>query len=114
MAVDPQGQPVAEPQRARSSWDELRDHALFPAADAERSRVTRDTHLGTLEGWLYLVRDPAAETVTRFFFSDRHPGAPIWMESRRGEQVLLEVTQIGRRRPGELAEGDPETAPEPG
>ncbi len=114
QALDAQGQPAAPPQRAPSSWGDLRDHALFPAAEARRERGSRQTVLGELEGWLYTVHDPQAETMTEFFFADELPGAPVWFESRSGEQIILTVQQIARQHlAGSPADG-PETAPAPG
>ena len=109
--LDAQGQPVAPPQRAPSSWTDLRDHALFPAAESRRERASRETTMGELEGWLYTVHDPQAETMTEFFFADELPGAPVWMETRRGEEVILTVNQIARQRLPVPPAGGPETAP---
>jgi len=88
-----------EPRVEKSSWVELRDHATFPAASAQREEVVRDTPLGTLEGWLYTVRDEEAGTVTEIFFAKELPGAPVHMRSRQGDEVILELRQIARRRP---------------
>ncbi len=74
----------------------------------------RETVLGTLEGWLYTVEDAGAETVTRFFFADELPGAPAWMETRQGGEVLMAVSQIARRHAAAPPAADPETAPAPG
>jgi hypothetical protein len=112
--LDAQGQPVAPPQRAPSRWDELRDHALFPAAEARRERVSHETVLGQLEGWLYEVDDPQTETVKKLFFADELPGAPVWMETRRGEEIQLTLNQIARQHLAGPPAGDPRTAPEPG
>ena len=112
--LDDQGQPVAPPQRSRSSWAELRDHARFPTADARRERVTRATALGELDGWLYQVHEPKQETMTDFFFADELPGAPVWFESSSGGQVILTVHQIARQHLAAPPVAGPETAPAPG
>lgn len=109
--LDGQGQPIAAPQRAPSSWTDLRDHALFQADQSSRERSRRETIMGELEGWLYKVHDPQAETRTEFFFADQLPGAPVWMETRSGEEVILTVNQIARQRLQGPPAGDPETAP---
>lgn len=113
LPLDARGQPVATPQRAPSRWTELRDHALFPAAEARRERVDRETVLGRFEGWLYTVRDPRAETMSRYFFADELPGAPLWMETRQAQEVLLTLNQIARQRLAGPPAGDPGTAPGP-
>ena len=114
LPLDEQGQPAGPPEHAPSRWTELRDHALFPAVDARRERVSRETALGTFDGWLYTVHDPRAETMSRYFFADELPGAPLWMETRSGEQLLLSLSQIARQRLPGPPEADPETAPEQG
>lgn len=95
LAAD--GQPLGEPDRKRSSWAELRDHALFPVESARRERYQRETPLGALEGWLYTVGEPEAGTETRMLFADRLPGAPVWMATTAGGEVVLEVVQMERR-----------------
>ena len=111
LPLDDRGQPIGPPEHSPSRWTELRDHALFPAADATRERVSRETVLGTFEGWLYEVRDPEKQTLSRFFFADELPGAPIWMETRSGENAMLTLNQVARQRlPAPPAAG-PETAP---
>ena len=105
---------MAAPQRAPSAWTDLRNHALFAAAEARRERTSRETAFGLLEGWLYEVHDPQAETMTRFFFADDLPGAPVWMETTSGESVMLTVNQIARQNLAGPPADDPETAPAPG
>lgn len=114
LPLDDQGQPLGSAERAPSRWTELRDHALFPAAESRRERARRETVLGELEGWLYRVHDPERETVTEFFFADELPGAPVWMQTRSGERVLLTVNQIARQQLAAPPPGGPETVPAPG
>lgn len=114
LPLDAQGKPAGPPQRAPSTFTDLRDHALFPAAESSRGRATRETAFGELEGWLYTVHDPQAETTTEYFFADALPGAPVWFESTSAGRVSLTVNQIARQDLAELPAGDPETAPAPG
>ncbi len=114
LPLDAQGQPVGLAERARSSWADLRDHALFSAAEARRERASRETAFGELEGWLYRVHDPQAESMTDFFFADELAGAPVWMETRSGERVILTVNQIARQQLAGEPAGGPGTAPAPG
>lgn len=96
--LGPDGRPVGEPVSGRSTWDELRRHASFPAERAQRRWVDRETALGTFEGWSYTVEDPDAGTVTEFFFADGYPGAPVWMQVRAGDAVVMELEQVERSR----------------
>ena len=111
LPLDDQGQPAGPPEQSPSRWTELRDHALFPAADARRERVSRETPLGTFEGWLYTVHDPQAETMSRYFFADELPGAPVWMETLSGESVILTLYQVARQHLPAPSAAGPETAP---
>jgi hypothetical protein len=99
--LDAAGNVAGEPRVARSRWVELRNHASFPAASATRKDVVRGSPLGMLDGWLYTVRDDAAGSTTEFFFADSLPGAPVHMREMRGEEVVMELVQIERSRPGE-------------
>jgi len=96
---DGEGGVVTESSTQRSTWVQLRDHASFPADRATREAVTRDTSLGELSGWLYVVGDPSGEVVTEFFFAEALPGAPVTVHViKRGE--LAEIfEQIERSRP---------------
>ena len=111
LPLDDQGQPIGPAEHAPSRWAELRDHARFPAADARRERGSRETPLGAFEGWLYEVRDPETQTLSRYFFADELPGAPVWMETLSGETVKLTLSQIARQRLPAPPAADPETAP---
>ena len=94
--LDETGVPAGESVRSRSGWVELRDHASFPLVTSVRNRDTRSTDLGERTGWSYVVEDPKAGTVTTFFFADDFPGAPLWMQTRRGDEILMTMTQIRR------------------
>lgn len=98
-AVDEGGAILGEPVTARSSWDELRDHASFGAATASRERATRETALGTLEGWVYRVAEEEPGTVNEFFFASSLPGAPVQMTTFEGGESVLDLEQVARFRP---------------
>lgn len=95
--VDADGHVTGEPRVERSTWNELRDHATFPAAHSTMEETVRDTDLGMLDGWLYVVRDEQAGTVTEFFFARSLPGAPVQMRVSRDGAPVLELAQIERR-----------------
>lgn len=94
--VDAQGQATGESRRQRSTWNELRDHATFPAATANRTEATRETALGQYDGWLYTVTDAAQGTVTELFFARALPGAPLEMKVTRAGRTVMEMTQVSR------------------
>lgn len=93
------GSVVGEPQVARSTWVELRDHASFPAAHSTREWVARSTQLGEFEGWLYRVDEEGAATSQEFFFVPELPGAPVVMRILEGDATVFELEQTARLRP---------------
>ena len=103
VSLDEEGQATGEPRVERTTWVDLRDHASFPAANATQETATRDTALGTLEGWVYTVTDPNQGTVTEFFFAQELPGAPVEFRMLADEEVVMEMLQVERFRPSEDA-----------
>jgi hypothetical protein len=97
--LDPAGAVIGEPNVQRISWTDLRDHASFPAHKAERESATRETSLGTLDGWLYTVREDDQGTTSEYFFAQELPGAPVQMQTIRGNTVVAELEQLERFRP---------------
>lgn len=97
--LDEAGEPSADRQVQRAGWVELRDHASFPADRSTLEEVTRETALGTLDGWLYRVRDEESGGVTEFFFARSLPGAPVHMRAEQSGRLVMELTQIARSRP---------------
>lgn len=93
--IDAAGGLVGEAAVAVSSWDELRDHARFAPGSAVRERVTRESELGSLHGWLYTVQEEAG-VVSEYFFAEEFPGAPVAMVSRRRDQTIAALRQIRR------------------
>ena len=94
--IDAQDNRMGEPQVRRSLWVELRDHARFPADVCTRTEVTRQTALGELTGWSYVLSDEANDVVTEFFFAHSLPGAPVHMVVTRAGAVMQEMTQEER------------------
>jgi len=74
-ALDASGEPVGEPMEARSTWDELRDHAVFPGEVTTVTSETIETPLGRLDCARYDVA--SGEVTLVFWFSSEFPGTPI-------------------------------------
>lgn len=87
---------VGEAVSHHSGWVELRDHASFPADRATRDRVTRETALGELDGWLYTVADPDGSRKSEFFFAESLPGAPVFVHVLQGGEVVEIFEQVER------------------
>jgi len=96
VLVDEAGDVYGEPRVQTSSWVEFRDHATFPAERSRREETTRDTRLGTLEGWQYTVEDPQNEDFTEFFFAASLPGPPVIFRVVVGGEAVIELDQLAR------------------
>jgi len=99
VTVDANGEPVAVPVQRTATWVGLRNHAAFPAAVATREEVTRDTPLGTLDGWLYTVQEHPPGTVTEYFFAKKYPGAPIQTLTTKDGEFVMDLSQVERNYP---------------
>jgi hypothetical protein len=86
-SLDAAGASAGAPEEYKATWQELRDHAAFPAEKASRERAKRETPLGSLDGWLYVV-NPGDGSVLEMFFADRYPGPPVASGQRKGETWL--------------------------
>jgi hypothetical protein len=73
--IDAQGDPRGEPLEARSTWDELRDHAVVPGEVTAVTRETIETPLGRLECARYDVASGEVSLV--FWFSSQFPGMAV-------------------------------------
>jgi hypothetical protein len=101
VSIDGLGELITEPTVQRSGWTELRDHASFPADRTTRNRESRQTLLGDFDGWLYTVEDSEQGTMSRFFFADSLPGAPVHFDVVKDGSVLMELEQMERFRPAD-------------
>lgn len=84
-----------------ASWEQLRDHACFPAAHTQRSRVTAETAFGDLAAWRYQFDQDSVRLVLTF--ADALPGLPISYERYEAGILVLSSTQAERTdrpRPG--------------
>ena len=97
--LDAAGAVAGEPNVQRMTWNDLRNHASFPAYKSEREEATRETELGRLDGWIYTVREDDEGTTSEFFFARELPGAPVRMQTIRGSTVVVELEQLERFRP---------------
>lgn len=95
QAVDEAGRPIGPQTVATATWVELRDHASFSAETAIRRRAIQTTPLGSLEGWLYMVRE-GEESVSEFFFADAFPGPPILFSQSQTGTAQLRAEMIER------------------
>lgn len=93
--TDAAGAALGEASPMSATWEELRQHALFPAAQTTRERATRETAVGSLQGWLYRVRKDDG-TEAEFFFGDTTAGMPVQFGRKRAGQWISQSEQVAR------------------
>jgi hypothetical protein len=96
---DGDGNRVAPAQTARSTWEELRLHATFPAAVTTTEDATVTVPAGTFETTLYTVR--AGDQVERFWFARELPGPPVKMEQQTAAGDLVFTMELLEHAPGQ-------------
>jgi len=82
---------VGEAMAARTTWADLRDHAVFPEETTTVRADTIDTPLGTLDCARYDVA--SGETTLAFWFAEAHPGMPV-RYATLSDGVEVEVTTV--------------------
>jgi hypothetical protein len=88
----PEGQPLGEPVRRRSTWLEFQEHASFPAATTERFEDEMDIPAGRFASLRYTNRE--GDQVRTFWFARSAPGMPLRFEEREGETIVYSSTAI--------------------
>ena len=81
-----EGAVTAEPTESRATWEELRAHALFPAAATTISDDSVQTAAGLFQCKRYVVVDGA--TTSTFWFGNDLPGAPVKLTVESGGAVI--------------------------
>jgi hypothetical protein len=94
LVVAADGRPAA---RRRATWEELRSHALFPAAATRVSESLASTPAGTFPGRTYTVNRGA--TVEEYTFADALPGPPVRWVRRKGRTILAGRTLVAHTTP---------------
>jgi hypothetical protein len=93
----PEGQRLTEPERDRSTWRALQEHASMPADRTVISEETFEIPAGRFEGWRYTRTDEGGVSV--FWFARSEPGMPLRYEQRVGDEVVFSSTVIEIREP---------------
>lgn len=81
----------ADAMEARTTWADLREHAVFPAETTTVTEETIDTPLGNLPCRRYDVA--SGETTLAYWFSAAHPGMPV-RSATLSDGVEVEVTTV--------------------
>jgi len=89
--------PMEAAAQSTSTWEELQNHASFPASHAMRQAVPLDTAMGAMPGVRYTVEDPEEPGTTQIFeFADAFPGPPVLHQVKADDQVVKQMKMIDR------------------
>ncbi|MFT7625082.1 MAG: hypothetical protein ACI9WU_004273 [Myxococcota bacterium] len=75
------GESMGQPKRSEALWDDLVGHAAYPEDHTVITQTEVEVPAGRFEARLYTVT--AGATVTRAWFADALPGAPVRHEVTR-------------------------------
>jgi len=86
------GRRLSDPERERSTWLELQEHASFPRATTQRAEEEVEIAAGRFACLRYTRTDPDA--VWRFWFARDLPGQPVCYERDASGQIVFSATLI--------------------
>jgi len=89
------GSRLSDPERERSTWLELQEHASFPVASTERIEEGLTIPAGRFACLRYTRTDPDA--IWRFWFARDLPGQPVRFEREADRQIVFSATLIENR-----------------
>lgn len=92
----PEGQEVAPVEEGSATWEELQQHAAFPADLTERAEAEVTVPAGRFACALYTVTTVEDEvpTVSRYWFAHEKPGPPVLLEVQHGGVLVLRMTLL--------------------
>lgn len=93
--LDENGELVQDEGAQTSRWQELREHAKFPADKTTVTDATVTVPAGTFPTKLYEVRE--GSTVKKMHFAPALPGPPIDMVVEVDGKVVMHMTLLERR-----------------
>ncbi|MBT3218394.1 MAG: peptide deformylase [Proteobacteria bacterium] len=97
-AVDDEGE-IERTVDSLTTWNELESHSHFPIEKTVISESWVDTPAGAFDTIVYTVNDPIG-FVTTYWFARDLPGAPVRLEARDHETLIVEMELVDHR-PGE-------------
>jgi hypothetical protein len=92
--LDESGAELSSEAPAHATWDELRQHALFPAASVRMHDEQITVPAGSYACVVYTVSDAAEGTVTTFYFARDLPGAPVLFYQEAGGRRVSTTTLL--------------------
>lgn len=98
-AINADGSLLTDEGDETYTWDDLHHHADFPASDTVREDGMVEVPAGTFAVWHYVVRDAAADKISRFDFAKEYPGPPVKLTIQQGKGTVYEMILVERARP---------------
>jgi hypothetical protein len=99
-----EGSPEASREtRARFGWDELRDHASFPAGVTEIREESIQVGAGRFDCWLYRFVEPSEQAdqpaaENSFWFAKHSAGSPVRYQVRVGGELIFDMELLETNR----------------
>lgn len=90
------GEPVQPAHEGTTTWEELQNHASYPAAETTVEEATIEIEGTSYSCWFYNRTQTQEQNtvITKAYFSKDHPGPPIKMVMTLNDQPLFEMTLI--------------------
>lgn len=81
VLTDTDGKPFDGPKEWRFTWEQLEEHAHFPAEQTQRSEKRVTVPAGAYDCWNYVVVDTVdgKPRISEYAFAKELPGPPVWM-----------------------------------
>ena len=94
-------EPIDPPIRNRSTWQQLKGHASYPAVSTKITETQVVVPAGTFDAWLYTVSsdEDGHSSVTRAYFAKKLPGAPVKHEVERDGKLVSRSVLIEHHAP---------------
>jgi hypothetical protein len=90
VTLDAEKKPVGEQEPDEQvTWEDLELHASFPKAQTTMTEAEVTVPAGKFKCVVYTVREP--EVTTTYTFAKDLPGAPIKVEAREGNKVMVSM-----------------------
>lgn len=95
------GDLLTQPETTTATWEELRDHASFPADATVRTEARVETPGGKFDCWLYTIEreENGVATTARFWFAFDKPGPPVIYETEQAGELTSRMVLLEYRRP---------------
>ena len=88
----PDGEPLTEPERRRTTWLGFQRHASMPAATTDIAEERIEIPAGRFDCLRYTRRE--GDSVSTFWFARSAPGMPLRFEERVAGEIVFSSTAL--------------------